>query len=163
MDSFQNGFLDCDFANESLCNWSFDKVRSIFNTYGFKRYGFYYSLGFSIPKPDRQYTIDQIVNRNSKDSGEILNMFESLARAEEIYQKSGSYIYIIKDNKLPYNKAILSSPRIQSSRKTTAYLKLAKLFLIWENMHMRITDKQYYNIFRRNLKKKQNDINFKMK
>jgi hypothetical protein len=57
-------------------------------------------------------------------------MFESLARAEEINQQLGSYIYIIKDNELSYNKAILSSPRIQSSRKTTAYFKLVKLFLI---------------------------------
>jgi len=53
--------------------------------------------------------------------GETLKMFLSLARAEEINQKSGSYIYIIKDNKLPYNKAILITPRMQSSniRKQT--------------------------------------------
>ncbi len=53
--------------------------------------------------------------------GETLKVFLSLARAEEINQKSGSYIYIIKDSKLPYNKAILITPRMQSSniRKQT--------------------------------------------
>lgn len=109
-DALQKGSLSCDFTEESLCNWNVDQARSTITT-----------VYFSAPMPDKQFSIDRIITR--KD----LYKFDQLARPETTNPR-GSYIYMKRDHRYTRNTMLLSTPRIQSTENSIAFLKLVFKF-----------------------------------